>query len=54
MSSYITIIAVVLIVASPLLIPTAVTIVHALGNLRRNARVVNPGIDRRHPVRTAA
>ena len=35
MSSYITIIAMLLIVAFPLLIPTTVTIVHALGNLGR-------------------
>jgi hypothetical protein len=54
MSSYITIIGMLLIVLSPLVIPTAITIVHALSNLGRNDRAINRGVDLRDPVHAAA
>jgi hypothetical protein len=43
MSSYIAIIGMLLLVLLPLVIPTVITIVHALENLRRNDRVINRG-----------
>ena len=54
MSSYIAIIGILLIVLLPLVIPTMITIVHTLENLRRNDRVINRGADLRDPVRAAA
>ena len=54
MSSYIAIIGILLIVLLPLVIPTVITIVHALENLRRNHRLINRGADLRDPVRAAA
>jgi hypothetical protein len=55
MSSYITIIAMLMLVLSPLLIPTALTVVHALAKLRANYRVINRVIAQpRRVVRLAA
>jgi hypothetical protein len=54
MSSYITIIGMLLIVLSPLAIPTAITVVDALSNLRRKDGVINRGVDLHDPVHAAA
>jgi hypothetical protein len=50
MSSYITAIAIMVLVVSPLLIPAAVTVVHALANLRTNHHVDKGAFLARNPV----
>ena len=39
MSSYFTLITMLMLVVSPLLIPAAITVVHALGNRHKNRRL---------------
>jgi hypothetical protein len=55
MSTYFTLITILMLIVSPLLIPAAVTVVHALGNWRKNYRFTNQAIGlRRRALRPAA
>ena len=55
MSSYFTLITMLMLVVFPLLIPAAITVVHALGNWRKHNRLPNQAIGlQRRALRPAA
>ena len=51
MSSYFTLITMLMLVVSPLLIPAAITVVHALGNWQKHNRFTNQAIGLQRPER---